>query len=158
MSKHEYSPGGRVAPWLYGIAIGLALFSGFGQMPLYNRYYLTSVPGLGWSGNFIALSELHYFAAALMLGLLAWRLALDLRESNAAWSWGPRSWWGWSLLALIALTGAAKALRNAGIFLPPFWLMILDFAHLGGAMAFMFSGLVSLFRPRKDTYLRGELA
>ncbi|MCF8033310.1 MAG: hypothetical protein K9K66_09320 [Desulfarculaceae bacterium] len=157
MSKHDYSPGGRVAVWLYGIAIGLALFSGFGQMPLYNRYYLTSVPGLGWSGNFIALSELHYFAAALFMGLVAWRLALDTR-AGGTWSWGPRSWWGWSLIALLVLSGGAKALRNAGVFLPPLALMLLDFVHLGSAMAFMFSGLVSLFRPRKKQYLRGGLA
>ncbi len=158
MSKHAYSPGGRVAVWLYGIACGLALFSGFGQMPLYNRYYLTSVPGLGWTGNFIALSDLHYLAAALLLLLVAWRLSLDLRAPGAGWSWGPRSWWGWSLIALLVISGAAKALRNVGIFLPPVVLMILDFVHLGSAMAFMFSGLVSIFRPRKDSYLREGLA
>ena len=149
MSEHTYSPGGRAAVWLYGIAVGLALFSGMGQMPLYNRYYLTSVPGLGWAGNFLALSDLHYLAAALLMGLVAWRLALDLRSPGAAWSWGPRSWWGWSLIALLVISGAAKSLRNVGVFLPPVALMLLDFVHLGSAMAFMFSGLASLFMGRK---------
>ncbi len=158
MSGNSYSPGGRAAAWLYGIAIGLALFSGFGQMPLYKRYYITSIPGLGWSADFLALSNLHYVAAALLLGLLAWRLSLDLRQPGAAWRWGPRSWWGWSLLGLLVISGAAKALRNLGVFLPPPLLMALDFVHLGSAMAFMFSGLASILAPRKNKHLRGGLA
>lgn len=154
MSQSTLSPGGPAARWLYGIAIGVALFSGMGQMPLYKRYYLTDIPGMAWANNFFTLSDMHYLAAALLLGLLAWRLALDGRGAGGVWSWGPRSWWGWSLLGLLAASGGAKALFNYGVFIPPTLFMIITLIHMGSAMAFMFSGLVSLLRPRNKT-LRG---
>ena len=154
MSKHALSPGGRAARGLYGIAVGLALFSGMGQMPIYKRYYLTDLPGMAWAGDFIILSDLHYLAAALLLGLLAWRLALDIRAAGGLWSWGPRGWWGWTLLGLLAASGGAKAIYNYGVFIPPALFMLITFIHMGSAMAFMFSGLVSLLMKRKQT-LRG---
>ncbi|MEW5913089.1 MAG: FeS-binding protein [Thermodesulfobacteriota bacterium] len=145
-SRNNFNAG-RVSRWLYGLAVGVALFSGFGQMPLYKRYYLADIPGLGWSANFLLLSDLHYLAAALLLGLLAWRLSLQARQAVPAWSWGPRTWWGWGLIGLLVVSGAAKALRNYGVFLPPPLLMILDFVHLGSAMALAFTGLALLLRP-----------
>lgn len=155
MSLSSYSPGGRVARWLYGIAVGLALFGGFGQMPIFKRYYLADIPGLAWTANYYITSDIHYLAAALLLGLLAWRLTLDARTTGAAWSWGPRSWWGWTLLGLLVVSGGAKVLRNLGVFLPPPLLMVLDFTHLGSAMTFMFTGLVVLVKPGPKTDLRG---
>ena len=103
MSRPTLSPGGPTARWLYGIAIGVALFSGMGQMPIYKRYYLADIPGL---------------------------------------------------LGLLAVSGGAKALYNYGVFIPPTLFMIITLIHMGSAMAFMFSGLVSLFRARKQN-LRG---
>ncbi|RJX29571.1 MAG: FeS-binding protein [Desulfarculus sp.] len=147
MAKLNKLDAGRVSRWLYGLAIGVALFSGFGQMPLYKRYYLADLPGLGWSAKFLLLSDLHYLAAALLLGLLTWRLALQARQAAPAWSWGPRTWWGWELIGLLVVSGAAKALRNYGVFLPPPLLMVLDFVHLGSAMALAFTGLALLLRP-----------
>ncbi|MCF8124439.1 MAG: hypothetical protein K9K34_18715, partial [Desulfarculaceae bacterium] len=108
-----------------------------------------------WVADFYITSDIHYLAAALLLGMLAWRLALDTRTTGSAWSWGPRTWWGWTLLGLLVVSGAAKVLRNMGIFLPPPLVMVLDFTHLGSAMAFMFTGLVGLVEPKPKSNLRG---
>jgi len=51
-------------------------------------------------------------------------------------------------LGLLAVTGAAKAARNAGVFISPAMMVALDLAHLGAAMAFMFTGLGMLLRRR----------
>ena len=150
MSTHDFSPGGRAARWLYGLATGLALFTGMAQLPIMKRYYIADLPGLAWSADFFTTSDLHYLAAALLLALLAWRLSLDARLAEVTWSWGPRSWWGWGLLGLLALTGLAKAARNWGLFMPPTAMVVLDLAHLGSAMAFMFTGLASLFMGRRE--------
>ncbi|MGD9124388.1 MAG: hypothetical protein PVG60_04805 [Desulfarculaceae bacterium] len=153
MSAHDYTPGGRTFSWLYGLAAGVALFSGFGQMPIFKRYYLADLPLMGWAADFYILSDLHYLAAALLLALLAWRLAGSQGIFDQRWSWGPRSWWGWTLLGLLILSGAFKVARNAGLFLPPLYLMILDFVHLGSAMAYIFTGLASLIKGRKEPSL-----
>jgi len=148
MNNPQASPGGRVARWLYGLGLGLAIFTGMAQMPIMKRYYIADLPGLAWTADYFVTSDLHYLAAALLLALLAWRLGLAARAGGLSWSWGPRRAWGWTLLGLLAVTGAAKAARNAGVFISPAMMVALDLAHLGAAMAFMFTGLGVLFRRR----------
>lgn len=149
MSKHKNSPGGGLARWLYGLATGLALFSGMAQLPIMKRYYLADLPAMAWSADFYITSDLHYLAAILLLAVLAWRLGLDARRGGLSWSWGPRFWWGWTLLAILAITGGAKVARNAGFYLGPTTMMWLDLTHLGAAMTFMFTGLISLIAGRR---------
>lgn len=153
MNNH-YAPGGRPAGWLYALACGLLIFSGLAQLPVMKRYYLADLPGLAFSADFYVTSNLHYGAAALLLGLLAWRLGLALRQTGGRWSWGPRGRWGWTLLGLLLLTGAGKALRNAGVFVWPGMMLALDLTHLGAAMAFMLAGLGVLARRGKPAGAR----
>jgi hypothetical protein len=146
MSKNST---GGFSKLLYFIAAGVAILSGMGQMPIMKRYYIADLPLMGWSQEFYIMSDLHYLAAALLLGLLAWRLSLSRRVINMSWSWGPRTAWGWTLLTLLVISGAFKVARNAGVFLDPALLMVLDFVHLGSGMAFMITGLFVLFKRTK---------
>lgn len=57
----------RFAHWGTALSIFVLLFSGFGQMPLYKRYLVDQIPGLGWSSNFHVTLSIHYVAA---LGLI----------------------------------------------------------------------------------------
>lgn len=141
-----------ISRWLYFLAAGLAVLSGMGQMPIMKRYYISDLPLMGWSQDFFIMSDLHYLAVALLLGLLAWRLSLSRRVIDTSWSWGPRTKWGWTLLTLLFISGVFKVARNAGVFLDPFLIMVLDFVHLGSGMAFMFTGLFALIgRSRRRT-------
>lgn len=144
----KYSPGGGAAKWLYGLAVGFLLFSGFAQMPIMKRYYIADIPGLAFSAEFFVTSFIHYLAAMLLLALLAWRVSLAAREGRLGWSWGPLSLWGWLLLAALAATGLGKALVNGGMHMDPMFKMILDLCHMGSAMAFMMTGLVAVIRGR----------
>ncbi len=141
-------PGGRLVAGLYGLAVLVAVFSGMGQMPILKRYYVSDLPLMGWSADFYILSDLHYLSVALLLGLFAWRLSLGTRMGRVCWSWGPRSWWGWLLLAVLLVTGVVKVLRNLGVYVSPPLMVVLDLCHLGAAMAFMVTGLVVLFGGR----------
>jgi hypothetical protein len=138
-----------ISKLLYFIAAGIAIFSGMGQMPIMKRYYIADLPLMGWSQDFFIMSDLHYLSVALLLGLLAWRLSLSQRVIDTSWSWGPRTAWGWILLTLLFVSGAFKVARNAGVFLDPLLLMVLDFVHLGSGMAFMITGLLVLFNRTK---------
>lgn len=155
MKKHDYSPGGRVMAWLYGLAFGLLLFSGFGQMPILKRYYFADIPGLTWSADFYILSDIHYLAAALLLFLVAWRVVVSRGILDRRWSWGPRTWWGVGLFALLIITGTLKALRNLGVFIDPPVFVVVDLTHLGSAIALMLTGLAVLIRGRKSPARQG---
>ncbi|KIX15265.1 hypothetical protein [Dethiosulfatarculus sandiegensis] len=142
------NPGGKALSWAYGLAVFLALFSGFGQMPILKRYYFSDLPLMGWSQDFYILSDLHYLAAVVLLFLLAWRVSLAAKV-RATFKWGPKTKFGWFLLLVLTISGACKAIVNTGAYIPPNILVILDFCHLGSAMVFMISGLAALIMGRK---------
>ena len=148
MKNAQYSPGGGGIKLLYIVTTVAAIFSGFAQMPIMKRYYLADLPGMAWAADFYVTSDIHYIAAAILVFLYFWRLTLDTRAGISGWSWGPRSWWGWLLLALLLITGIGKVVRNMGIFVSPPLMVVLDLSHMMGGMVFMFTGLIALFTPR----------
>jgi len=116
-----------------GLALGL---TGLGQMPIFSRYYVASVPGLGWLGDFYITSKLHLvFAVAFcfLLGLYlvdylggryAWRDSGGLLKAVAA------------LCALTAGTGILRLMQNGKFALfTPQYVRFLDWSHLGFAFA-----------------------
>ncbi len=51
--------------WLVALSGLVLLFSGFGQLPVYKRYMLSELPGLGWASDFILQFKIHMAAAAV---------------------------------------------------------------------------------------------
>jgi formate dehydrogenase gamma subunit len=57
----------RFTHWVTALSIFVLLFTGFGQMPVYKRYYVDQIPGLGWSSNFLTTLNIHYLAAIVLI-------------------------------------------------------------------------------------------
>lgn len=64
----------RLIHWLVALSTFALLFSGFGQMPMYKRYMLDQVPGLGWSSDFFITLNIHYVAAIVLIFTLVFHL------------------------------------------------------------------------------------
>jgi hypothetical protein len=131
---------------LYALATIVALFTGFGNMPLYGRYYIADVPGLQWSGNFFTNVNVHVLAGSLLLcigiygSMVFWRLKTTPAK-RLTLSGKIRG----ALLALTLATGILMVLKNLpGIQFSFEMLMIANFTHMGGALLFMLSALVAL--------------
>ena len=60
--------------WAIAISGIVLLISGFFQMPTANRYYISSVPGLGWSGDFFVSLYVHYAASVVFIAAAAYHL------------------------------------------------------------------------------------
>ena len=60
--------------WAIAISGIVLLISGFFQMPTANRYYIASVPGLGWSGDFFVSLYVHYAASVVFIAAAAYHL------------------------------------------------------------------------------------
>ncbi len=60
--------------WAIAISGLVLLISGFFQMPTANRYYISSVPGLGWSGDFFVSLYVHYAASVVFIAAAAYHL------------------------------------------------------------------------------------
>lgn len=68
--------------WIYALALTVSTFTGFGNMPLYKRYYLADLPGFRWIGDFLTNLYVHYAAGAVLLALSVYFLLIYLLNRN----------------------------------------------------------------------------
>ena len=98
--------------WFYLITIFFLALSGFGQMPIFKRYYIADMPGLGRLAEFFITHYIHYLAAILFFALTAYMIVdylLSIRKSRQITASGyVRS----ALLAGIMASGIFLVIRN----------------------------------------------
>jgi cytochrome b subunit of formate dehydrogenase len=75
----------RIEHWAVALSGIVLIFTGIGQLPMYQRYGLTRVPGFGWSGDFLLNLWLHDVAAAVFMGAIAFHAVYHVlrRETEA---------------------------------------------------------------------------
>jgi len=60
----------RLEHWILAVSGFILLFSGFGELPMYKRYMVTEIPGLGWAGDFFVNLKIHYLAAIVFVSVM----------------------------------------------------------------------------------------
>ncbi|MFH1980975.1 MAG: FeS-binding protein [Pseudomonadota bacterium] len=136
-----------VSPW-FGRGFALVLFfsalTGFAQMPIFKRYYIADIPGLGWLANYTATFTLHHVSAALFLLLAAFALTDHLLQGRGRYRLTTAGAVKAGLLAAIAATGGLLVLRNLpGYRFSPNTVIVMDMGHLGLVMAFLITAAVT---------------
>ena len=145
----------RSMRYLYVITVFFMALTGFGQMPIYKRYYLSDIPGFGWLANFWTTRYVHYIGAALLLGIVAYMVvqyvALDRRQYKISFSGYLRG----TLLLGIVLTGILFVIKNFPVIVfSPKFIIALDLGHLGLVMAFLMVNLYCLVFKKRWTNAR----
>ena len=51
-TAYVLSGGKKALKWLYILTFTVMAFTGFGQMPIFKRYHVSDIPGMGWSADF----------------------------------------------------------------------------------------------------------
>ena len=128
----------RTVRYAYLITVFLLTLTGFGQMPIFKRYYIADIPGLGWLAQFYVTHYIHYLAAILILALVAYMIIdyvilqkKHLRLTATGYVRG-------AILAGILVSGILLVIRNlAGSQFGPWFIIFLDLAHLGLVMTFL---------------------
>jgi len=128
----------RTVRYVYLITVFLLTLTGFGQMPIFKRYYIADIPGLGWLAQFYVTHYIHYLAAIVILAMVAY-IVIDyvilqkkhLRLTASGYVRG-------AILAGILVSGLLLVIRNlAGSRLDPRFIIFLDLAHLGLVITFL---------------------
>lgn len=63
-----------VEHWAIALSGLVLLITGIFELPMANRYYITSLPGLGWSGDFIKSLYIHYAASVVFIAAAVFHL------------------------------------------------------------------------------------
>jgi hypothetical protein len=140
----------RVVRYVYLITVFLLTLTGFGQMPIFKRYYIADIPGFGWLAQFYVTHYIHYLAAILILALVAYMiidyLILQKKHVRLTASGYVRG----AILAGILVSGILLVIRNLpGSQFGPRFIIFLDLAHLGLVMTFlMVAGYCLIFKKQ----------
>ncbi len=132
--------------WLNRVMLALMTLlalTGMAQMPIFKRYYIADIPGLGWLAAYYTTHKIHYIAAALFLVLLFWMATIYYLNYRKDWRPTTLGWIRTVLLILIVVTGMLRTVKN----LPdhgfsPMVVMLVDWTHLASAMLL---GLTAIF-------------
>ena len=130
--------------WYLYLVSGIMLaFTGFGQMPLYKRYYIADIPGMAWSADFYITHLVHYGFSILLLGIASYavfnHLLIKRRNTALTTSGYVRT----SIVAGLIVSGLLLVTYNfAGVSLPMWAAAALLFTHMGFAMALIVAGLI----------------
>jgi hypothetical protein len=129
--------------WIY-IPVLIAMgFTGFGQMPIFKRYYLADIPGMAWAADFYMTHTLHYLGAILLLGIIAYAILDFFLTGRKQYTLTVSAYIRIVILSGIVITGIFRVFKNLPdvVFSPGFTLFI-DISHLGFMMFYMFAALM----------------
>ena len=145
--------------YVYLVTVFMLALTGFAQMPIFKRYYIADIPGLGWLAQFYVTHLMHYIGAIVLLGLLAYvvtsYLAVGRRKRRVSASGYLRI----LFLVAILVTGILRVIKNfEGYYFSSGMIIFLDLLHVAAVMGFLLVSLYCLVRRRPWTVRSPSLA
>jgi hypothetical protein len=128
-------------------AMGL---TGFAQMPIFKRYYIADIPGLGWLADYYATHSLHYIGAIILAGFFTYAAVVyfGLIRKRFQLTWAAYIRIGF--LALIVITGIFRVLKNLpDVVFSPAFTMAIDIFHLISMILLIIFGIVFIVLKKK---------
>lgn len=134
----------RWRAWAFGLTLFFSALTGFAQMPIFKRYYIADLPGLGWLAQFYVTYALHYISAIVFIVLSVYLVVDFVLLERRYWRITPMGYARVALLFLILATGVLLVFRNLpGYRFSPQFVVALDFSHLGLVMLFLMTALTA---------------
>jgi hypothetical protein len=138
--------------YLYGVTLFFIALSGFAQMPIFKRYYIADVPGLGWLAQYYVTHIIHYLAAAVLIWIFVYRLTDHFLSYRKKRKLSPSGYVRGGLLLGLILTGSLMVIKNfQGQLFSDRFIVSLDLAHISFMLLFLFSLLYGLIFKKKWT-------
>ena len=134
---------------LYAATLFLITLTGFAQMPVFKRYYIADIPGLGWLAEFYITHSIHYIMASVLLALAGYWAALFLFEKKRGSSLTRTGKVKVILIAGLIVSGGMMVVRNLpGIHFSHTAIHLMNICHLGFCMALLLVSGVARFTRR----------
>lgn len=139
---------GNAMALMYRTTLFFITLSGFAQMPVFKRYYIADIPGLGWLAQFYVTHGIHYIAACVLLGLSGYAVTTWVlnRRPPADLTMAGRIK-GLMITGLI-VSGSLMVMRNMpGIYFSHMTIHLMNLFHLACCIALLIvSGITLMAR------------
>ena len=124
---------GKLRKYIYGITFFFLVLTGFGQMPVYKRYYISDIPGLDWLSQFYLTHVMHYIASSVLITLAVYVIISYVFKGSGRIT--GSGYFKIFILAGLIVSGVLLVIRNLpGVFLDHNLIIVLDLTHLGFCM------------------------
>ncbi len=140
----------KTRKYIYGITLFFITLSGFGQMPVFKRYYIADIPGLGWLAQFYVTHIIHYIAAIVLMAFVIYILFDFIFRGAKMDSVTGTGYCKIAILAGLIVTGVLMVVKNLpNIYFGHTAVIVLDLAHLGLCMILLFVIFYSMIRKKR---------
>ncbi len=145
-SKRQYG----AVRYVYLLTIIFLTLTGFGQMPVFKRYYIADIPGLGWLAQFYVTHYIHYLAAILFLALFTYVIVDYLVSNPKRKKITIAGYVRGAILAGLVISGVFLVVRNLkGSMFSPEFIIFLDLFHMGLVITFLTASLYCIITKQK---------
>ena len=140
----------KISRYLYRVTIFFLVLTGFGNMPIFKRYYIADIPGLGWLAEYYVTLYIHYLFAILLIGIISYLIIEYLLTKRKSIKITLSGYIRGSVVAGLLITGILLVIRNHEIsgFAPGF-IIFLYLCHLTLVMVLLIAGLYSVIFKKK---------
>ena len=140
----------KIRQSIYAGTLFLIILSGFGQMPIFKRYYIADIPGLGWLAQFYVTHMIHYIAATVLIGFVTYVLIDFILNGMGK---GRISGSGYARIVILAgliVSGAMMVIKNLpGVYFNHSVIIALDLFHLGSCVILLLVSFYSLILKKR---------
>ena len=135
--------------WCYNLSLLMLALSGFGQMPIFSRYYLAKIPGFKWLGEFYITHLIHYIFAGIMIALALYAFT-DLLIRGRLWQLTITGILKSVTIAWLIISGSVLMINNLSeVYLNHAFISILNITHLTLCMVLLLISLYTLIAGKK---------
>jgi copper ion binding protein len=145
----RHSPIELIEHWVLALSGLLLIFSGFGELPMYKRYMVTQIPGLGWVGDFFINLKIHYLAGIVFVSIMVFHAIFHgwLGHQGLLPQKGD---FKASLITILSMFGFGKEPKSDKYLAE----QRLAFAYLGGVgLILVLTGIVKVLKNLPGVYL-----
>lgn len=145
----RHSPIELIEHWVLALSGLLLIFSGFGELPMYKRYMVTQIPGLGWAGDFFINLKIHYLAGIVFVSIMVFHAIFHgwLGHQGLLPQKGD---FKASLITILSMFGFGKEPKSDKYLAE----QRLAYAYLGGiGLILVLTGIVKVFKNLPGVYL-----
>lgn len=130
---------------IYLVILFFLTLSGFSQMPIFKRYYIADIPGLGWLAQFYVTHMIHYIFAGLLVGFAVFMIFDSVFNKNGFKKISRTGFMKIWIIAGLMITGLVLVVKNlSGIYMGHSMIIFLNISHLFFCVLFLMVSLYSL--------------
>ncbi len=134
---------------VYGVTLFFITLTGFAQMPIFKRYYIADIPGLGWLAKFYITHAMHYIFATILIALCVYAV-LDFALNKKKFFRVTASGFAKAVILLgLIVSGGLMVVRNLpGVYFSHTLIYVMDLSHIGLCMVLLMTSAYTLVKKK----------